>query len=90
VELPTTFGLFTYRIRPVYFSWILAYAAPAGAALWLLPGWFGVTSSDLTQMVLHLLFLQNIWIGMPGYPWIWFVATWSLARGTIFICWRRL
>jgi peptidoglycan/LPS O-acetylase OafA/YrhL len=68
-----------FRILPLYYAWTLLYGLLAVAALWLAPGRTSLTSRDLLQVPLHLLFLQNMWIGMPPWPWIWFVVTWSLA-----------
>jgi peptidoglycan/LPS O-acetylase OafA/YrhL len=68
-----------YRILPVYYSLIFVYAVLVCGALWLLPGRFGVTREDLTQVPLHLFFLQNLRVGLAPVPWIWFAVTWSLA-----------
>jgi peptidoglycan/LPS O-acetylase OafA/YrhL len=68
-----------FRILPIYYGWTLLYGVLALSALWLVPGRIPLTSHDLLQVPLHLLFLQNIWIGMTPWPWIWFVVTWSLA-----------
>jgi peptidoglycan/LPS O-acetylase OafA/YrhL len=68
-----------YRILPVYYSWILIYAAVVCAAVWLLPGRLTFTAQDLQQAPLHLFFLQNLRIGMPPAVWIWFGVMWSLA-----------
>lgn len=68
-----------FRILPIYYAWTLLYGVLVVAALWLAAGRTPLASRDLLQVPLHLLFLQNIWIGMPRWPWIWFVVTWSLA-----------
>jgi peptidoglycan/LPS O-acetylase OafA/YrhL len=68
-----------FRILPLYYAWTLLFGVLTVGALWLAPGRTPLTSRDLLQMPLHLLFLQNIWIGMAPWPWIWFVVTWSLA-----------
>jgi len=68
-----------FRILPLYYGWTLLFGVLAGLALWLAPGRTPLTSHDLFQVPLHLFFLQDIWIGMPSWPWIWFVVTWSLA-----------
>jgi peptidoglycan/LPS O-acetylase OafA/YrhL len=68
-----------FRILPLYYAWTLLYGVLVLTALWLAPDRTPLTVRDLLQVPLHLLFLQNIWIGMPPWPWIWFVVTWSLA-----------
>jgi peptidoglycan/LPS O-acetylase OafA/YrhL len=68
-----------HRILPIYYLWTLLYAGLILAALSFFPGRYPVTTGDLVQVPIHLLFLQNFWIGMPTFAWIWFVVTWSLA-----------
>ena len=68
-----------FRILPLYYAWTFLFGVLAVAALWFAPGRTPLTWHDLQQVPLHLLFLQNLWIGMPPWPWIWFVVTWSLA-----------
>src|SRR5579862_3633575 len=68
-----------HRILPIYYIWTLLFGVIVLAALWFAPGRYPVAPSDLAQVPLHLFFLQNIWIGMPAFAWIWFVVTWSLA-----------
>lgn len=68
-----------FRILPLYYAWTLLFGILALLALWLAPGRTPLTSHDLLQVPLHLLFLQDFWIGMLPWPWIWFVVTWSLA-----------
>lgn len=68
-----------FRILPLYYGWTLLFGVFAALALWLAPGRTPLTSHDLLEVPLHLLFLQNIWIGMQPWPWIWFAVTWSLA-----------
>lgn len=68
-----------FRILPIYYAWILLYAAVVTGALLLVPGRTSLTTRDLLEVPIHLLFLQNIWIGMPTFAWTWFVVTWSLA-----------
>lgn len=68
-----------FRILPIYYLWILLFAATAVLALAFLPGRLPLASSDLLRIPVQLLFLQNIFIGMPHFTWIWFVVTWSLA-----------
>jgi peptidoglycan/LPS O-acetylase OafA/YrhL len=68
-----------FRILPLYYAWTSLFGVLTIAALLLIPGRTTLAWQDLLQVPLHLLFLQNIWIGMPTWPWIWFVVTWSLA-----------
>jgi peptidoglycan/LPS O-acetylase OafA/YrhL len=68
-----------FRILPIYYLWTLLFGASVIAALVLFPGRLGVTPGDLLRMPVQLLFLQNIFIGMPHLTWTWFVVTWSLA-----------
>jgi peptidoglycan/LPS O-acetylase OafA/YrhL len=68
-----------FRILPIYYLWTLLFAATTIAALVFFPGRLGVTSGDLLRVPVQLLFLQNIFIGMPHFTWTWFVVTWSLA-----------
>src|SRR5258708_22658177 len=68
-----------FRILPIYYLWTLLFAATVIGALVFFPGRLGVTSGDLLRVPVQLLFLQNIFIGMPHFTWTWFVVTWSLA-----------
>jgi peptidoglycan/LPS O-acetylase OafA/YrhL len=68
-----------FRILPLYYAWTLLFGIFVLLALWLAPGRTPLTSRDLLQVPLHLLFLQDFWIGMLPWPWIWFTVTWSLA-----------
>jgi peptidoglycan/LPS O-acetylase OafA/YrhL len=68
-----------FRILPIYYLWILLYAAVVLAMLAFFPGRSIVSASDLLRVPYQLLFLQNIFIGMASFPWTWFVVTWSLA-----------
>jgi peptidoglycan/LPS O-acetylase OafA/YrhL len=68
-----------FRILPIYYLWTLLFAVTAVLALVFSPGRFQVSSGDLIRVPVQLLFLQNIFIGMPHFTWIWFVVTWSLA-----------
>jgi len=68
-----------FRILPIYYLWMLLFAVAVIAELVFSPGYLGVRSSDLLRVPIQLLFLQNIFIGMPLNTWIWFVVTWSLA-----------
>ena len=68
-----------FRILPIYYLWTLLFAATVIAALGLSAGRLGVASSDLLRVPIQVLFLQNIFIGMPHFTWMWFVVTWSLA-----------
>jgi peptidoglycan/LPS O-acetylase OafA/YrhL len=68
-----------FRILPIYYLWTLLFAITIILALNYFPGRFGIVSSDLLRVPVQLLFLQNFFIGMPRFTWIWFVVTWSLA-----------
>jgi peptidoglycan/LPS O-acetylase OafA/YrhL len=68
-----------FRILPLYYAWTLLFGILVVLALWLAPGRTPLSSRDLLQVPLHLLFLQDFRIGMLPWPWIWFVVTWSLA-----------
>lgn len=68
-----------FRILPIYCLWTALFAVSVILGLAFFPGAMGITSSDLLRVPVQLLFLQNIFIGMPHYTWMWFVVTWSLA-----------
>ena len=68
-----------FRILPIYYLWTLLFAVVIGAALAFFPGRFAISSGDLLRVPVQVLFLQNIFIGMPHFAWTWFVVTWSLA-----------
>ena len=68
-----------FRILPVYYLWTLLYGVLLLAVLWRAPGRIPLSSHDLYQVPLHLLFLQNVWITRPFLASVWFVVTWSLA-----------
>ena len=68
-----------FRILPIYYLWTLLFCAMVIGVLLFFPGTAGVTSHDLLRVPVQLLFLQNIFIGMPKLTWIWFSVTWSLA-----------
>jgi peptidoglycan/LPS O-acetylase OafA/YrhL len=68
-----------FRILPIYYLWTLLFAVTVIVVLLFFPGGAGVASKDLLRVPTQLLFLQNIFIGMPHFTWIWFVVTWSLA-----------
>ena len=68
-----------FRILPIYYLWTLLFAASVVVVLVFLPGRGGVASSDFLRVPVQLLFLQNVFIGMPHFTWMWFVVTWSLA-----------
>jgi peptidoglycan/LPS O-acetylase OafA/YrhL len=67
------------RILPVYHGWIFLYVVIIGVATWFTRGASGLKTSDLGQVPIQLLFLQNMRFGMAHFPWIWFAVTWSLA-----------
>jgi len=68
-----------YRILPLYYSWTLLFAAVVLVAVNFFPGRLPVSFQDLLRLPIQIFFLQNIFIGMPHFQWIWFVVTWSLA-----------
>lgn len=68
-----------HRILPIYYLWTGIYGVLVAGAIWLFPGRYTVVASDLLRVPVQLLFLQNIFIGMPAFTWMWFVVTWSLA-----------
>lgn len=68
-----------FRILPIYYLWTLLFGAIVVTVLLFFPGRLGVHSGDLLRVPLQLLFLQNVFIGMPYFTWNWFVVTWSLA-----------
>jgi peptidoglycan/LPS O-acetylase OafA/YrhL len=82
-EAPNYFRTFymrrVFRILPIYYLWTLLFGASVIAVLIFYPGHLGVIPSDLLRMPVQLLFLQNIFIGMPHFTWVWFGVTWSLA-----------
>lgn len=82
-EAPHYFRAFymrrVFRILPIYYLWTLLFAAVVAASLAFFPGRLAVRSHDLLRVPVQLLFLQNIFIGMPHFQWTWFVVTWSLA-----------
>ncbi|MEQ1353433.1 MAG: acyltransferase [Candidatus Acidiferrum sp.] len=82
-ESPNYFRAFymrrVFRILPIYYLWTLLFAMTVITATVFFPGGLGITSHDLWRVPVQVLFLQNIFIGMPHFTWIWFVVTWSLA-----------
>jgi len=68
-----------FRILPIYYLWTFLFAVTIMVAILSFPGRLGVTSGDLLRVPVQLLFLQNVFIGMPHFTWTWFVVTWSLA-----------
>jgi peptidoglycan/LPS O-acetylase OafA/YrhL len=82
-EAPHYFKAFymrrVFRILPIYYLWTILFAAVVASALVFFPGRFALSASDLLRVPVQLLFLQNIFIGMPHFTWAWFVVTWSLA-----------
>jgi len=68
-----------HRILPVYYSWLLIFAALGATALWLLPGRFPVEKRDLTQLPYYFLFLQNMRYDQTLFQWVWLSMMWSLA-----------
>jgi peptidoglycan/LPS O-acetylase OafA/YrhL len=68
-----------FRILPIYYVWTLLFAVTVLISLAYFPSRLGVTSADLQRVPIQLLFLQNVFIGMPPFQWTWFVVTWSLA-----------
>jgi peptidoglycan/LPS O-acetylase OafA/YrhL len=82
-EAPHYFRAFymrrVYRILPVYYVWTLMYGALVGGAVLFFPGRFGVGAADLVRVPVQALFLQNFFIEMRPFAWMWFLVTWSLA-----------
>jgi peptidoglycan/LPS O-acetylase OafA/YrhL len=82
-ETPNYFRAFymrrVFRILPIYYLWTLLFGGVVILAVSFFPGRLTVSSHDLQRIPVQLFFLQNIFIGMPRFPWIWFVVTWSLA-----------
>lgn len=68
-----------FRILPVYYVWILLFAAVIVGGLWFLPGRTPFTPRDLLRVPIELLFLQNMTYSLTPLQWIWFSVTWSLA-----------
>ena len=68
-----------FRILPIYYLWTLFFVITIIIAIVFFPGRLSVTSHDFFRVPIQLLFLQNIFIGMPAFTWSWFVVTWSLA-----------
>jgi len=68
-----------FRILPIYYVWTLLYGVLLLYVLWREPGRFPLSLNDLSQVPLHLLFLQNIWFTRLFFPSVWFAVTWSLA-----------
>lgn len=68
-----------FRILPIYYLWIILFVGVVISGLAFLPGKLPVTRQDLFRVPIQLLFLQNFFIGMPHFQWVWFVVTWSLA-----------
>lgn len=68
-----------FRILPIYYLWTLLFAVILLVALTFFPDRLGLTAHDLFRVPIQLFFLQNIFIGMPKFTWMWFVVTWSLA-----------
>jgi peptidoglycan/LPS O-acetylase OafA/YrhL len=68
-----------FRILPIYYLWTLLFAVTVIVVSLFFPGGLGVTYHDLLRVPVQLLFLQNIFVGMPAFTWTWFVVTWSLA-----------
>ncbi len=68
-----------HRILPIYYVWILLYAALAGAAVLAAAFPYPVTSQDLLQVPIQILFLQNMQFEVRPFQFTWFMVTWSLA-----------
>jgi peptidoglycan/LPS O-acetylase OafA/YrhL len=73
-----------FRILPIYYLWTLLFVLVVVVAITYSPGRHGITSSDPLRVPVQLLFLQNVFIGMPHFTWTWFVVTWFLA-----VAWRE-
>ncbi|HXJ05092.1 MAG TPA: acyltransferase [Candidatus Acidoferrum sp.] len=68
-----------HRILPIYYLWILLFAAIVSAALLGAPFPYHVNRHDLLQIPLQLAFLQNMQFDRAPFIFIWFLVTWSLA-----------
>jgi peptidoglycan/LPS O-acetylase OafA/YrhL len=69
----------SFAILPIYYLWTLLFAVAVIVVSLFFPGRLGVHYHDLLRVPVQLLFLQNIFLGMPAFTWTWFVVTWSLA-----------
>jgi peptidoglycan/LPS O-acetylase OafA/YrhL len=68
-----------HRILPIYYAWIVIYAAIIAGGLYLVPGRLPVAGRDVGVVPIYVLFLQNMIYGPSVFQWIWFAVTWSLA-----------
>jgi peptidoglycan/LPS O-acetylase OafA/YrhL len=68
-----------YRILPIYYVWTLLFGVLVAGDPLFFPGGFPISKDDLLRVPVQLLFLQNVFIGMPAFTWVWFAVTWSLA-----------
>lgn len=68
-----------FRILPIYYLWTLLFGVVVFCGVRFFPGRLPATEHDLLRIPVQLFFLQNIFIGMPRFTWMWFVVTWSLA-----------
>ena len=82
-ETPRYFRTFymrrVFRILPIYYLWTALFAVVVVALVWLKAGFLGITIHDLVRVPVQLLFLQNFFIQLPAFTWMWFGVTWSLA-----------
>ncbi len=67
-----------FRILPIYYLWTMLFAFVVIVGV-TFAGRLATSRHELLRIPVQLLFLQNIFIGMPKFPWMWFGVTWSLA-----------
>ncbi|MEQ1474701.1 MAG: acyltransferase, partial [Candidatus Acidiferrum sp.] len=68
-----------FRILPIYYLWTMLFAFVVIVGVTFFAGRLATSRHELLRVPVQLLFLQNIFIGMPKFPWMWFGVTWSLA-----------
>jgi len=68
-----------FRILPIYYLWVVLYAAIVAGGLWLVPGRTPFTPKDFFRLPIQFLFLQNMMYEVTHFQLIWLGATWSLA-----------
>lgn len=82
-ETPHYFRAFymrrVHRILPIYYLWTVLFVVVVLVSAWLRPGAVGIATQDLARVPVQLLFLQNVFMDMPTFAWMWFAVTWSLA-----------
>ena len=68
-----------FRILPVYYLWIVLYAAIVALGVAGGPNPFSLKARDFLQIPYQLLFLQNFQFNLYPFQMTWFLVTWSLA-----------